>query len=50
VYNRARWRQLRARRLQNEQATDAKSRQYEETEAENLRKESEAFLERQVKI
>jgi len=46
--DRARWRQLRSRRLEAEEAADDKSRQYEEQEAENLRKESEEFLARQM--
>ncbi|KAI0076712.1 hypothetical protein K474DRAFT_1684653 [Panus rudis PR-1116 ss-1] len=46
--DRARWRSLRARRLQAEEAADAESRAYEEREAENLRRESEAFLARQM--
>ena len=43
-----RWRHIRARRLEVEEGADAKSRQYEETEAENLRRESEDFLARQM--
>ena len=46
--DRARWRGLRARRLAAEQAADEESRLYEEREAENLRRESEAFLARQM--
>ncbi|KAF9265184.1 hypothetical protein L218DRAFT_1075815 [Marasmius fiardii PR-910] len=46
--DRARWRQLRARRLEAEEAADAKSRKFEEQEAENLRRESEDFLARQM--
>ncbi len=46
--DRARWRQLRARRLEAEEAADAKSRRFEEQEAENLRRESEDFLARQM--
>ncbi|KAH6912594.1 hypothetical protein BKA70DRAFT_1530586 [Coprinopsis sp. MPI-PUGE-AT-0042] len=46
--DRARWRHLRSRRLESEQAADDKSRKYEEQEAENLRKESEEFLARQM--
>ncbi|KAI0694755.1 hypothetical protein C8Q76DRAFT_634301 [Earliella scabrosa] len=46
--DRARWRSLRARRLAAEQAADEESRLYEEREAENLRRESEAFLARQM--
>ena len=34
-----RWRQVRARRLQAEEVDDARSRAYDEKEAENLRKE-----------
>ena len=44
----ARWRHTRARRLATEQSADAESRAYEEREAENLRRESEAFLARQM--
>ncbi|KAG6810114.1 hypothetical protein H0H92_013256 [Tricholoma furcatifolium] len=44
----ARWRHVRARRLEAEEAADAKSRRYEEQEAENLRRESEDFLARQM--
>ncbi|KAI0763542.1 hypothetical protein BD413DRAFT_616199 [Trametes elegans] len=46
--DRARWRSLRTRRLAAEQAADEESRLYEEREAENLRRESEAFLARQM--
>ncbi|KAF8635853.1 hypothetical protein AX15_000045 [Amanita polypyramis BW_CC] len=46
--DRARWRHIRARRLEAEEAADAKSRQYEEQEAENLRRESEDFLAKQM--
>ncbi|CDO72205.1 hypothetical protein BN946_scf184970.g57 [Trametes cinnabarina] len=46
--DRPRWRTLRARRLAAEQAADEESRLYEEREAENLRRESEAFLARQM--
>ena len=46
--DRARWRGLRARRLAAEQTADEESRMYEEREAENLRRESEAFLARQM--
>lgn len=46
--DRSRWRHLRARRLAAEEAADAESRAYEEREAENLRRESEAFLARQM--
>lgn len=43
-----RWRHIRTRRLEAEEASDEKSRKYEEQEAENLRKESEEFLARQM--
>ncbi|KAJ3521934.1 hypothetical protein NMY22_g12103 [Coprinellus aureogranulatus] len=46
--DRVRWRHIRARRLEAEEANDEKSRKYEEQEAENLRKESEEFLARQM--
>ena len=46
--NSARWRSQRARRLATEEAADSESRIYEEREAENLRRESEAFLARQM--
>lgn len=46
--DRSRWRALRARRLEAEEAADEKSRRYEEQEAENLRRESEDFLARQM--
>lgn len=46
--NRPRWRALRARRLAAEEAADAESRAYEDREAENLRRESEQFLARQM--
>lgn len=46
--DRARWRHLRARRLEAEEAADAKSRRFEEQETENLRKESEVFLAKQM--
>ena len=46
--DRARWRVMRARRLAAEQAADEESRIYEEREADNLRRESEAFLARQM--
>jgi RNA-binding protein 25 len=39
---------LRARRVQAEEAADRDSRAYEAREAENLRRESEAFLARQM--
>lgn len=44
----AQWRQVRARRLAKEEEADAESRIFEEREAENLRKESDAFLARQM--
>lgn len=44
----ARWRHIRARRVESEEAADAKSRIYEEQEAENLRRESEDFLAKQM--
>ncbi|KAI1788866.1 hypothetical protein LXA43DRAFT_974590 [Ganoderma leucocontextum] len=46
--DRARWRSLRTRRLATEKAADEESRLYEEREADNLRRESEAFLARQM--
>ncbi|EIW52431.1 uncharacterized protein TRAVEDRAFT_75390 [Trametes versicolor FP-101664 SS1] len=46
--DRARWRALRSRRLAAEQAADEESRLYEERETDNLRRESEAFLARQM--
>ncbi|KAF8895252.1 hypothetical protein BD779DRAFT_1735992 [Infundibulicybe gibba] len=46
--DRSRWRHTRARRLEAEEAADAKSRRFEEQEAENLRRESEDFLARQM--
>ncbi|KZT64186.1 hypothetical protein DAEQUDRAFT_769935 [Daedalea quercina L-15889] len=46
--DRSRWRTMRTRRLAAELAADEESRLYEEREADNLRKESEAFLERQM--
>ncbi|KAJ3518156.1 hypothetical protein NLJ89_g26 [Agrocybe chaxingu] len=46
--DRARWRHLRQRRLEAEEAADEKSRRFEEQEAENLRRESEDFLARQM--
>ncbi|KIK69865.1 hypothetical protein GYMLUDRAFT_53004 [Collybiopsis luxurians FD-317 M1] len=46
--DRVRWRQLRARRLEAEEAADIKSRRFEEQEFENLRRESEDFLARQM--
>lgn len=44
----SRWRALRVRRLEAEETADDKSRRYEEQEAENLRRESEDFLARQM--
>lgn len=46
--DRTRWRNLRARRLEAEETADEKSRRFEEQEAENLRRESEDFLARQM--
>ncbi|KAF5382422.1 hypothetical protein D9615_002773 [Tricholomella constricta] len=46
--DRTRWRNLRVRRLEAEEAADSKSRRFEEQEAENLRRESEDFLARQM--
>lgn len=43
-----RWRQTRARRVAKEEEADAESRIFEEREAENLRRESDAFLARQM--
>ncbi|THV04065.1 hypothetical protein K435DRAFT_851244 [Dendrothele bispora CBS 962.96] len=43
-----RWRTSRAHRLGQEEASDAQSRKFEEQEAENLRRESEAFLAKQM--
>ncbi|KAG5645456.1 hypothetical protein DXG03_006001 [Asterophora parasitica] len=43
-----RWRNLRSRRLEAEEVADSKSRRFEEQEAENLRRESEDFLARQM--
>lgn len=43
-----RWRHLRQRRLEAEEEADEKSRRFEEQEAENLRRESEDFLARQM--
>ncbi|TFK27683.1 hypothetical protein FA15DRAFT_585998 [Coprinopsis marcescibilis] len=48
VDRRSRWRHLRSRRLELEEEADDASRKYEEQEAENLRKESEEFLARQM--
>jgi len=44
----SRWRHIRQRRLEAEEAADEKARRYEEAEAENLRRESEDFLARQM--
>ena len=44
----SRWRHIRQRRLEAEEAADDKARRYEEAEAENLRRESEDFLARQM--
>lgn len=44
----ARWRSSRMRRLAAEEAADNESRIYEEREADNFRRESEAFLARQM--
>lgn len=46
--DRARWRHLRSRRLEAEEAADGKSRRFEEQETENLRRESEVFLAKQM--
>lgn len=46
--DRPRWRALRARRLTTEISLDAQSRSAEATETDTLRRESEAFLERQM--
>lgn len=46
--DRARWRAQRARRLAAEEAADGESRAFEARETENLRRESEAFLARQM--
>ncbi|KAF9478212.1 hypothetical protein BDN70DRAFT_880274 [Pholiota conissans] len=46
--DRIRWRHMRQRRLETEEAADEKSRRFEEQEAENLRRESEDFLARQM--
>ena len=46
--DRVRWRAQRARRLAAEEAADNEMRSYEAREAENLRRESEAFLARQM--
>lgn len=43
-----RWRQLRSRRLEAEEAADASARHFEEREADNLARESQDFLERQM--
>ncbi|KAN0139651.1 hypothetical protein V8E53_002313 [Lactarius tabidus] len=46
--DRVRWRAQRSRRLAAEEAADNEMRTYEAREAENLRRESEAFLARQM--
>ncbi|KIJ54498.1 hypothetical protein M422DRAFT_24441 [Sphaerobolus stellatus SS14] len=46
--DRARWRAIRRRHLVQEEAADRASRELEATEAEHLRRESEAFLARQM--
>ncbi|VDC07061.1 unnamed protein product [Peniophora sp. CBMAI 1063] len=46
--DRQRWRQQRSRRLAAEEKADDEGRRFEEKEADNLRKESEAFLARQM--
>jgi RNA-binding protein 25 len=46
--DRIRWRTQRVRRLAAEEAADNEMRAYEAREAENLRRESEAFLARQM--
>ena len=46
--DRTRWRTQRVRRLAAEEAADNEMRAYEAREAENLRRESEAFLARQM--
>ncbi|KAI9442985.1 hypothetical protein H4582DRAFT_1807919 [Lactarius indigo] len=46
--DRVRWRAQRSRRLVAEEAADNEMRAYEAREAENLRRESEAFLARQM--
>ncbi|KAF5315227.1 hypothetical protein D9619_007258 [Psilocybe cf. subviscida] len=46
--DRTRWRHMRQRRLEAEEAADENSRRFEEQEAENLRRESEDFLARQM--
>lgn len=46
--DRVRWRTQRSRRLTAEEAADNEMRAYEAREAENLRRESEAFLARQM--
>jgi len=46
--DRVRWRTQRARRLVAEESADNEMRAYEAREAENLRRESEAFLARQM--
>ncbi|KZV67940.1 hypothetical protein PENSPDRAFT_653670 [Peniophora sp. CONT] len=46
--DRLRWRQQRIRRLTAEEQSDRESRAFEDREAEHLRRESEAFLSRQM--
>jgi RNA-binding protein 25 len=46
--DRARWRALRRRRLDVEEEVDRQSKAYEEKQTENLRRESEQFLARQM--
>ncbi|KIY52440.1 hypothetical protein FISHEDRAFT_35244 [Fistulina hepatica ATCC 64428] len=46
--DRSRWREQRARHLREEEREDDRSRRFEEEEAENLRKESEDFLAKQM--
>jgi RNA-binding protein 25 len=46
--DRERWRMVRRRKLDTEEAADAQSRAYEDQQAENLRQESEQFLARQM--
>ncbi|KAJ7599897.1 hypothetical protein C8J56DRAFT_909077 [Mycena floridula] len=46
--DRTAWRRERLRRLQDEEAADASARAFEEEETENLKKESEEFLAKQM--
>ncbi len=46
--DRERWRVLRKRKLEQEEDADRISKQYEDQQAENLRRESEQFLARQM--